>query len=213
MKKFFISLIFFMFMLNVSAESLPNLKYKNIENNHKIYYDEQTGTWSKISDKKSQNYYIKTKGFGDFYDYLDADKKFVFSTDCEYEFLYKGSLIGYSNKDMKFYDLTFADNKLSKTEIPQDMLETIFPEYKIIAMSDFSPKTNSLKIKKHSGNLKIILLNDTDYSFDNYSFSSGNAKFEKYSLRGFLSVTKPGMIQFSNQKESDNNLWYMILVR
>ena len=65
----------------VYANNMPNLKYKNIGNKDKITFNESTGTWSKAIDKKSGNYYIKTKGFGDFYDYLNPNKDFAFSTN------------------------------------------------------------------------------------------------------------------------------------
>ena len=198
--------------LNVYSENMPNLKYKNIGNKDKISYDSQTGVWSDNIDKKSKNYFLKTKGFGDFYDYLDSNKNFAFTTNCEYEFIYNDSLIGYSNRDMKFYDILYANGGLSKRELSKEEVETIFPEYKVITFSDFSIKTNSIKLKKHSNILKIILLNDTSNTFDNYKFTSGNAKFEQYLLRGFLTVSKSGMIQFSDTND-ENYLYFVILVR
>ena len=199
--------------LNVYSGNMPNLKYKNIGNKDKISYDSQTGVWSKNVDKKSNNYFIKTEGFGEFYDYLDSNKNYAFTTNCEYEFIYNDSLIGYSSRDMKFYDLLYTNGGLSKRELSKEEVEAIFPEHKVITFSDFSAKTNSLKLKKHLGDLKIILLNDTNNTFDNYKFTSGNAKFEQYTLRGFLTVSKSGMIQFANTNHDDSHLYFVILVR
>lgn len=213
MKKFLLSILCFYVFNSVNAANMPDLPYKNIKIKEKIFYNQTSETWSKKADKKSDNYYTKTNGFGNFYDYVDSNKNFVFSTNCEYEFIYKGNLIGYSNSNMKFYNITYKDNQLKKTELSKEEVETIFPDYKIITCSDFSTKTNSLKIKKEFGNLKIILLNDTNNTFDKYTFTSGNAHFKKYDLKGFLTVTKPGMVQFANFQESNKNLWFVILVR
>ena len=215
MKKIFIALIMFFFIATASvfADNMPNLKYKNIKNNEKISYNLETGVWSKKIDKKQGNYFIKTKGFGDFYDYLNQNKDFAFSTNCEYEFIYNDQLIGYSNTDMKFYDITYINGGLNKRALSKDEVEKIFPEYRVITFNEFSPLTNSLKIKKHIPDIKIILYNNTNRTFDNYTYTSGNAKFEKYDLRGFLTISTPGMIQFSRVKENDNKNWYVLMIR
>ena len=200
-------------VLSVNAKNMPDVKYKNIGNKDKISYNSETNVWSKKVDKKQGNYFIKTKGFGDFYDYLDSDKNFAFSTNCEYEFIYNNSLIGYSNREMKFYDITYINGGLSKRVLNKEEVESIFSDYKVVALSEFSSLTNSLKIKKHLSDLKLILLNDTDKTFDTYTFTSGNAKFEQYDLRGFLMVKSTGMIQFSRLGEHDDKLWYVLLIR
>ena len=208
-----IFILFLIAVFPVYAEKMPNIKYKNIKNKEKIYYDSGSDMWTtKIN--KNDNYFYKTKGFGDFYDYVDKNGNFLFSTNCEYEFIKNGNFIAYSNKNLKFYYITYINGGLSKRALSKDELEKLFPEYKVICISEFSDKTNSLKIKKHIGNLNIIILNDTDREFDNFYFSSGNAGFEQYSLRGFLSVSKPGMIQFSPKEElNSSEQWYMLLVR
>ena len=214
MRKIFICFILMLGMMNiVSAENFPNLKYKNIGLKDKISYDIQTNTWSKKIDKKNKNYFVKVKGFGDFYDYLDADKNFAFSTNCEYEFIYNNTLIGYSNRDLKFYEIIYDNNTIGKRALTVEETEALLPDYKIISLSEFSPKTNAFKIKRGSSPLKIFIYNDTENTFDNYTFFSGNAKFEQYDLKGFLTVHTPGMIQFSRTGEQNSGLWYVILVR
>lgn len=214
MRKIFICFILMFGMMNiVSAENFPNLKYKNIGLKDKISYDIQTNTWSKKIDKKNKNYFVKVKGFGDFYDYLDADKNFAFSTNCEYEFIYNNTLIGYSNRDLKFYEIIYDNNTIGKRALTIEETEALLPDYKIISLSEFSPKTNAFKIKRGSSPLKIFIYNDTENTFDNYTFFSGNSKFEQYDLKGFLTVQTPGMIQFSRTGEQNSSLWYVILVR
>ena len=213
MKKIFLCLLLFL-TLNLAcfADSMPNLKYKNIEEKDKISFDIQTGVWSDKIDKKS-DYFVKTQGFGEYYDYLDSNQNFAFSTDCDYEFIYKNSLIGYSNRDMKFYDILYGSGGISKRELSKEEVEAIFPEYKVICFSEFRPLTNSIKLKKSFENLKIILLNDSDKTFDNYRFTSGNARISQYKIRGFLTVKKTGMVQFAKEGGTDKDLWYVILVR
>ena len=215
MKKFFVSFMVLMsFSLSVFADNFPNIKYKNIKNKDKISYDAATDTWSTKFDKKTTNYFIKTKGFGEFYDYLYPNKDFAFSTNCEYEFIYNSNLIGYSNKDLKFFEIKFANGGISKRELTKEEIQQILPDYNVIYLSDFSKNTNSYKIKKHFGALKILLVNNTDDIFEDFEFTSGNAGFETYDLRGFLTVTKSGMIQFAKKDGSINDKnWYVLLVR
>ena len=103
---------------------------------------------------------------------------------------------------------------MTKKELTEEEVQKLFPDFKIIKISEFSPNTNSLKIKKHARNEKIIILNDTDRTFANYSFSSGNAKFNTYELAGFINVTKKGMIQFSHFGENTQATpWFILLLR
>jgi len=213
-KRFFL-VLFLSFFITLSsyADGMPNLKYKNIKKKDKISYNFQTNTWSNKIDTKKGNYYIKTKGFGNFFDYVDSNRDFAFSTNCEYEFIKDGRFIGYSNRDLKFYEMSYHNNRLTKRALTKMEVQDLFPEHKIVSLSDFSDKTNSLKVKKHLRDLEIILYNETDKTFDNFTFDSGNAKFELYDLRGFITVTKPGMIQFAASRENDHKTWYILLIR
>ena len=138
----------------------------------------------------------------------------AFSTNCNYEFLNGKDLIGYSNSDLKFYDFAFLNGELTKRELTEEEIQTLFPNFKIIKISEFSPKTSSLKIKKHNLSEKIIILNDTDKNFENYTFTSGNTKINIYELAGFIEIRKKGMIQFSHFGENTKSTpWFILLVR
>ena len=214
MKNFLLSLSLCLIVtLSANSNNFPDTKYHNIGTNDKISYDSNTDTWSRKIDKKSGNFFVKTKGFGDFFDYNYSDGSFAFSTECEYEFVHNNNFIGYSNRNMKFYYITYINGGISKRELTKAEVESLFPEYKVIALSEFSEGTSSLKLKKHLGNLKILLFNDTDKTFDNYKFSSGNAGFEQFDLRGFLCVSKQGMIQFSGNTTSKQNPMFVLLIR
>ena len=211
MKKFFLSLIISStFVLCVNATE--TIQYKNLKNKTQITYNADIDSWSSKVNKKTEKYYVKSLVDGS-YEYLNSDDSFAFATGCSYEFLNGNDLIGYSDRDLKFYDFAIIDDELTKRELTEDEVQALFPNFRIIKISDFSPNTNSIKLKKHDNN-KIIILNDTDKTFENYTFTSGNAKFKTYELAGFIKVTKKGMIQFSHFGENNETTpWFILLMR
>ena len=214
MKKI-VSIIFaFCLLLSVSAEELANIPYKNIKEEGKIKYVDDV--WSDNVTRKDNDYFIKfiSAGTGNYSEFYKSNGEFAFTTGCQYEFIYKGDLIGYANQDLKFYDFIFVNGEFIQRELTPDEVQVLFPDYTIVKISEFSPNTNSLKIKKKGRNFKVILLNDTDKSFYHYSFTSGNAKFEHYPLTGFINIKKKGMFHFSHFGENTAEFpWYVLLVR
>ena len=215
MKKIFLSLLITgSLTLASQAADLANIKYKNIneEGKLKIVND----VWTDNVKRRDNDYFIKfiSDGTGSYSEFYNADGSFAFTTGCQYEFIKNGDLIGYSNQDLKFYDYTYADGVLSRRELTEEEVQALFPDFKIIKISEFSPNTSSLKVKKDKLNFKVILLNDTDRNFYHYSFSSGNSKFERYPLTGFINIKKRGMIQFSHFGDNTKaNPWFVLLVR
>ena len=199
------------FNLTALAE---NIRYKNIQPNDiiKVY---ESGKWS-FAKRRDTNRFIKkiSDGTGNYSEFYNSQDEFVFSTGCQYEFIHQGHLIGYSNHELKFYEFFLDNGILTQRELNEDEIQTLFKDFKIVKLSDFSVNTNSLKLKKNKKHFKIILWNDTDIYLYHYGFTSNNAKFDTYPLRGFLNITKKGMIQFShfgdNTKETP---WFIILVR
>lgn len=198
----------------VDARDLQNIDYKNIKPNSKIAYVD--GIWTTKVNRKLQDYFVKETSIGtsNFSEFYSPDGSFLFSTGTQYEFIKDGGLIGYSNSDLKFYEYRMYGDLLQQRELLEEEVKELFPKYDIIRISDFSPKTNSLKIKKNKRNMKLILLNDTDSYFYHYDFTSNNAKFKKYFLKGFLDIRKKGMIQFSHFGDNTReNPWFVLLVR
>lgn len=215
MKRFLLCLIAILnFSIAANASEILNLPYKNLKEEQKIKIENDC--WTAKVPKQDSFYFIKfiSDGSGNYSEFFASDGQFAFSTGTQYEFIHKGDLIGYSNHDLKFYAYTFIDGKIVQRKLTEEEIQAMFPDFTIVKISEFSQHTNSLKIKKNAVPLKLILLNDTDKCFYHYSFSSGNSKFEKYPLTGFLNIKKKGMIQFSlfgdNTKE---NPWFIILVR
>lgn len=215
MKKILLSLIVMLAMvLCVNAEEFLQIPYKNIKEESKLKIE--NGVWTNKVAKKEQDYLIKfiSDGSGNYSEFYNSDGSFAFTTDCQYEFLHKGKLIGYSNQDLKFYDFILEDGKVNKRELSVEEVAELFPDYKIVKISDFSTNTNSLKLKKEGHNFKILVLNNTDKNFYHYSFSSNNGKFNTYPLTGFINVTKKGMFQFSHFGDNtESTPWFILLVR
>lgn len=214
MKKFaFLFITYFTLTLLTSfAGDIPGFRYNNIKYKTKLSYNSDNEKW--VKGKTSETYFVKTDGFGEFSAYLNQDGNFAFTTGCEYEFISDGKLYGYSNKDLKFYEFIYSDNSLIKTPLTEENVKTLLPEYKILKISEFSPLTNSIKVKKKFGEFKVLLFNDTEKTFENYYFSSGNAKFKTYPISGIIDILSTGMIQFSKAGENTKkNPWYIILVR
>ena len=213
-KKIFLSLcLFSLCTFSLQAEELLNIPYKNIKENSKITYDSDKDFWSKDVKRRNKDYFVKILSGGAL-GYWSPQGDFLFESGCEYEFIEKGRFIGYSNNDLKFYDIAYVDKKLMKQELSPEEIQQLFPDYKIIRISEFSKNTNSLKIKKDKLAYKVLLLNDTEGGFEGYSFYTNNSKVRKYKLLGFLDIEKRGMIQFSSQNgHSEENPSFIILVR
>lgn len=210
MVRFFILILSFFILMPCFA--IENIDYKNIEDGAKISFD--GFNWTSKIKRKDLNYFVKkvSSGTSNFSEFYSPENNFIFSTGTQYEFIHNGSLIGYSNNDLKFYEFDFKDGILTQRELTENEVTSLFPKRKIVKISQFSKSTNSLKIKKPRGKLKLILLNDTDRYFYNYLFTTNNSEFEQYKLKGFLDVNKKGMIQFSS-KINTNAGWFVLLVR
>ena len=215
MKKIFLSLVLASSLsLSSFASDTLNIPYKNLKKNAKITYNEELDSWSTKVNKHSPDVFVKNISDNNTSEYLYPDETLAFSTNCNYEFLNGKDLIGYSNSDLKFYDFAFLNGELTKRELTEEEIQALFPNFKIIKISEFSPKTSSLKIKKHNLSEKIIILNDTDKNFENYTFTSGNTKINIYELAGFIEIRKKGMIQFSHFGENTKSTpWFILLVR
>lgn len=213
MKKLVLLITFLFLTTSVQAGNYPPLKYHNIGINKKISHDSETGKWAYGIDKVSGNYFKKVKGDGA-YNYINANKDYVFSTNCDYEFIKDGDFICYSNSDLNFSKINFSNNIISKTPLTEEEISAILKSYKIIKISEFSKNTNAYKMRKEFGSKNICILNDTDNKYDDYTFTSGNAKFNKFLLNGFIRVKTAGMFEFSSKNPTSPDLpWYVILVR
>ena len=215
MKKSFLLLIILLFsVISVQADNYNKIEYKNIKNNQKIAIIQNN--WTKDNIRNDREHFKKRKSSNimAFSEYCLKNGDLAFSTGADYEFIHKGRFVGYSNLDLKFYEYEYKDSQLLRRELSECEIQELFPDFEIIKISEFSDKTNILKIKKCKKDLKIVLLNDTDASFYNYWFHTNNSHFEPYELKGFLKITKTGMIHFSrNDDNYKKNAWFVLLIR
>ena len=79
-----------------------NIPYKNIKEEDKIKLNNDV--WTNKISRRDSDYFVKivSDGTGSYSEFYNSDGTFAFTTGCQYEFLYKGDLIGYSNQDLKF---------------------------------------------------------------------------------------------------------------
>lgn len=206
-------IILFLSILVVKADDFQKIEYKNLKNGAKITFDGVN--WNTKVNRKNNDYYLKQTSADalSLSEIYSPQGEYLFSLGTNYEFINKGSLIGYSNIDLKFYEFEVSNGQLLRRELNESEIQDLFPDFKIIKLMNFS-ETNSYKIKKDKKNLKIIFLNDTNNTFENYWFYTNNSKFEPYLLKGFLNIKKKGMIQFSLfGEDSKNEAWFILLVR
>lgn len=198
--------LFFTLCTSVWASDIKNLPYKNIKEGQKVKFQQAQGWTDKVKRKDSDSFVISES------EIVSSD--LVFDTECDYIFINKGKLLGYSEKDLKFYEFELNNNKISKNELSSDEVTNLFKDFHIIMISDFSKTTNVYKFTKKRGEEKIMLLNDTDYEFTGYGFTTNKAKFNNYFTNNALGITKKGLIQFSkNGEASQNTPWFILLVR
>ena len=203
-----------LFFNSVYAKKIQTIEYKSLKNGTKIKYSDCY--WTNKVKKGDVDYFIRSidRENLDSITYLANDGENGIVSDWRYDFLYKGRLIGYSYSDMNFYEIIYYNGEFQTRLISVNEVEELFPDFKLIRLSSFNKYTNSLRIKKNKSNRKIILINDIEANLSNYMFTSGNAKFQKYTFPNFIKINSKGMIHFSEFGETPRNTsWFVLLVK
>lgn len=164
----------------------------------KIFYEQKSSRWSK--DKSFRDMHFKkyiTTGTGSFS--VFAYRGNLYDTGTTYEFLDGNKLIGYNAHKLKFYELTFSNQKINKKELSKEQVKQYFPDVDIIKISEL--KDNKLDIEKPWFKRKtFMLLNDTDEEFYKY-------QFERYKqdelIRGLFEAKYPRKFIFSHFKANN----------
>ena len=206
MKKILICL-FCLTCMSVFASDLKQLPYKNINENSKIAVTD-SNQWTSKAKRKGDGFVRKGNLL-----YFDEQTN-PFDTGCEYLFVNDGRLVGYSASNLKFYEFVYNEGQITKSELDSLEVASLFKDFRVILISEFSELTNVYTFKKNKHTEKIIILNDTDNIFENYGFTSNNARFEEFEINNAIEITKKGMIQFSSADEDAKSLpWFIILAR
>ena len=194
--------------ISVSASDVKDMPYKNLKDGQKINIAESQ-TWSTKVKRKDSGWFIKRGS-----ELFSNDEALSFDTGCDYIFINNGNLYGYSENDLKFYEISYTDSDFFRTELDFDEVSTMFKDFRVILISDFTVSTNVFKFKKTRGEEKIMLLNDTNIDFSDYVFTTNKAQFSNYTINNAICITKGGLIQFSkNGEDGKDSPWFILLVR
>jgi len=207
-KKLAVFIFVFAFSLSVLASEIKDIPYKNLKDGQKINITEGQG-WTDKVRRRDSGWFIKRGS-----ELFSNDEALSFDTGCDYIFINKGNLYGYSENDLKFYEISYTGGKFFRTESDFDEVSTLFKDFRVISISDFTVSTNVFKFKKTRGEEKIMLLNDTNIDFSNYVFTTNKAQFSNYAINNAIGITKGGLIQFSKDGEdAKDSPWFILLVR
>ena len=205
----------FVFTLCMSAfaSEFKQLPYDDIKDGDKIKQTETQGWTDKVKHKDLEVYVKLGSKLYQGLNVTDSNEN-IFDTECDYIFINNDKLYGYSEKDLKFYDISKTDDNFIKNELTTEEVAALFKDFRIIMISDFSTTTNVYRFKKGRGEEKIMLLSDKDIDFSDYTFTTNKAKFNQYNTSNAIGITKTGLIQFSKYGENTQDLpWFILLVR
>ena len=126
MKKFLLVLLMMCIMLPAYAYEYKQNVKDGLSAGDKIFYEQKSAKWSK--DKSFRDIHFKkyiTTGTGSFS--VFAYRGNLYDTGTTYEFLDGNKLIGYNAHKLKFYELTFSNQKINKKRTISRASRTILP--------------------------------------------------------------------------------------
>ena len=194
------------FILPVFAKTEDFFENK-ISDGQIVIFNQDIAMKKNKPSKKIADYYIINGG-----DLYNKEGMIVFSTNCDILFTKKNAIIGYNASKLKYYEFKQINDGFQARELLPEEVQNIFTHSKVIKISEFSQKTNSVKFAKEKQINSIVLVNDTEKNFENYKFYSNNTKIES-TIAGMVKIHKTGMIEFSNPDKISASNWYIILIR
>ncbi len=176
------------------AYNYPDNVQSFVEVNKKVYYNPTSSTWARTPLAKGLIFTKHmTVGSGGFSEFL-LDKTY-YDTNTTLEFYDGNKLLGYNQHELKFYELGFNDNKITRRELSADEVQKLFPDVKIVKVSQF--KNNKITLKKPVGKTKtFLILNDTDRDFYKYNYENHGNGTEL--IKSIVEVSSPKKIVFSH---------------
>lgn len=169
--------------------------------NTQVTYSPETHLWnngSMVDDRIVLTRKV-VDGTGSYSQYLYNDGKEAFTLGSNYEFLCDGRLIAVHNAELKFFEVKFKEGEFSEVPLDIDEVQNIFPEAKILRLSQF--KDGKMIVKKPVfENAKYLLLNDTEEYFHKYSFRP--VKVKRTPIAGLIETSKSGKITFSHYNQN-----------
>ncbi|MBQ2872059.1 hypothetical protein IJE86_10180 [bacterium] len=194
MKKFLALIIFILcallFSNNTSYATILEPIYAGT-----LYFSPSQNTWASTSHEKDT---IKLNKKGTKY-YIDG--KFAFEIDSNYDFIGNGKFAAVNNNTLKFYTITYNNDKFQPAEMTTKSVQEIFDDVKVIATSDF--KNNEVTIKRTPFQVEqFLIVNDTNMNFENYRFSPTSVNRAQF--KGMFLARKVGAIHFVKNNDTYN---------
>lgn len=187
-----------------------SFSYSEIDNNSQVVYSPYSGVFT--DGGIAEDRIVLTKHSADennsFPKYTYKDKEIQLNSD--FDFLYNEKLYGIDNKNLKYYQITYDKVKFTEKQLSYEQVENAFKGYDVVKISDF--KDGMYRILNGYKDKEILLYNDTDKSFENYS-----VKPEKFSpdknINGLIKLPYWGKVIFSPDTKSENQETYTIKIR
>lgn len=180
-------------LISISAASA----YNYITEKQTIFYNPQKSIWT-LMPETEDDIQITNKSFigsGGFCEYYYQDGKLAIGPEINIGFVQDGEFIGINSQELKFYKYKYQDKKFVSELLTQEEIQKLYPEYKIIKVSEF--KNNEITInKKFFEKINVLLLNDTEQSFYKYSYKPASVNPEY--IKPFIHISHPGKIIFSH---------------
>ena len=184
--------------------------YNDIPVNSTVYFNPETETWAKNCPHGKCISFTKTLTEGNNKFSAYCSNGLNYDPDSTKEFFYKGDLIGYNQNTLKFYRLYFEDGELKTEKLNEKELQEIFPECKIIRVSNFN--NNTIKIKRPLfKDKKFLIMNDTNTLFYNYYFENLDTSNEQFNC--IFTPKRARKYYFSPKEKSVLYNKYTFLVR
>lgn len=209
MKKILLTLCIIVLAGCSSEYKFPEAVTEDVINeNYQVVFSPSSNTWNNGGMVEDRIVFTKhiSSGSGSYSEYVSRDKTLYLPTT--YEFLYQGRLIGYSEHDLKFYEVKYIDNDFKIVELTPQQVEELFEGLEIKLTS--SILDGEIEVSKLPWEEKtFMLLNDTPTSYYHYSFED----FDGYGhpFKSVLKVKKARKIIFSHFGANDE-LFPQILI-
>ncbi len=206
MKKFITGLFTLVFALCISC--IANAAdIEGIYDKGQAVYIPSANVWSTGAMSEGRIVLTKktTDGSGNYSQYFYGNGKLAIALKSNFEFVTNGKLIGVDNASLKYYKINYnkKTKKFSQTLMNEKELQALFPDAKIVKISQFENNEFTLK-KQFFKDRTILLLNDTDKYFHKYTF---NPKYvQTTDIKGLITVKHFGKVKFSLFGDKTNML-------
>ena len=202
--------ILIILLIIISPMKAYSFNYCEVEDNATVLYSPYSGAFT--DGGATEDKIVLTKHSADennsYSSYTYKNK--ILKLNSDFDFIYNEKLYGVDNKNLKYYQITFDKVKFMEKQLSYEQVENAFKGYDVVKISDF--KDGTYKILNGYKDKKILLFNDTDKSFENYSI-----KPEKFSpdknINGLIKLPYWGKVIFSPDEKSETHETYKIKIR